>query len=775
MATSPLYNRFKAERGSANIWFAVLMLTGLLGLVVGYAMYQGLPLSTDTWYTVQNKVKIQASRWLQSIPGSEKIFKRPMFQVGRGESLERLQGQYVSARTLGLKALNRQGSGEGHEASVMTAIDQLTALREKMPGLEDVLLYRIAELYQEVPNEWQAQRHLTRLIESFPNSPLIPIARYRLAQSYFRGKQDTSARQLFHQLRTGHSDTPYSMGALYYLGELALRAEQSPDEWWLAYLQQSPEGRFASYIAKYLDQHLTTWDVPSHGVVGEALARAQENDLAIQHLKQVDPSTHWLSLATAQMAEHPQKALDVLTAHLPQTTSLDDAADGIELAFRKAPPGLVKPWAKQLLSGKAFKRQDVLYWYLAYIEPLSASQYYQALLTKFPDSVYAPASHLRLLWPSLVQAIPISNSGSGSTALMDKLEHHLSTYGYSRSAATAAFWLAKFYEAQGHPEEAVQRYRQVVRDYPYTYYGHRSAGRLNVMLQDKADPYWTVKPNKTYPTADELAQRDVVFRQEALTHLEEWTYLTETSQLQLLALADVASEVSLSDMMLILTESLHQLDNQDGASKKSALVQSWEAEANENRPKAIRLVRDELADLARDGDMQGFQPNEYQLKQMYPTPYWGDLQPRAIKNGLDPFVAFSLMREESYFNPNAVSSSDALGLMQLLPTTAAEVAGWENRSGFSREDLFHPKINIQLGTRYLGHLFTRFDSYPYGSMLAVGAYNGGPNAMAKWVGDRSVLSQDPDAFVERIPYEQTRDYIKKVYTSYWNYRQLYAP
>jgi soluble lytic murein transglycosylase len=126
------------------------------------------------------------------------------------------------------------------------------------------------------------------------------------------------------------------------------------------------------------------------------------------------------------------------------------------------------------------------------------------------------------------------------------------------------------------------------------------------------------------------------------------------------------------------------------------------------------------------------------------------------------------MREESYFNPLAVSGSNAMGLMQLMPTTASEVARWEAMPSFQPMELFVPEVNVKLGSRYLKHLHELFQG---NSMLAVGSYNGGPNAVKRWL---SVAQKDPDWFVESIPYEQTRTYIKKVFTSYWNYRQLYG-
>jgi soluble lytic murein transglycosylase len=155
------------------------------------------------------------------------------------------------------------------------------------------------------------------------------------------------------------------------------------------------------------------------------------------------------------------------------------------------------------------------------------------------------------------------------------------------------------------------------------------------------------------------------------------------------------------------------------------------------------------------------------------------IAPNAAEHGVDPYLVQALMREESSFNPTAVSGSNALGLMQLLPSTASDVAGWLNRPNFQALQLFDPSTNVTLGTRYLRFLLEFFKG---NAMYAVGAYNGGPGAMQGWVSKRPTsltaepLSEgDPDWFVERIPYQQSKDYIKKVFGSYWVYNRLYAP
>jgi soluble lytic murein transglycosylase len=208
-------------------------------------------------------------------------------------------------------------------------------------------------------------------------------------------------------------------------------------------------------------------------------------------------------------------------------------------------------------------------------------------------------------------------------------------------------------------------------------------------------------------------------------------------------------------------------------------VESWVQQASGDRAKGLRTIRDALADrmktaLQGNGDNRATAPQASgtsdELKLLYPVYFPDSIADAGRRNGVDPLLIQSLMREESYFNEFAISTSNARGLMQLLPATASDIAHWEGMP-FRTADLFKPDVNVRLGSRYLAFLHEKFNG---NSMPAVGAYNGGPNAMARWVRNSPYFSSDPDMFVERIPYEQSRDYIKKVFGSYWNYQRLYG-
>jgi soluble lytic murein transglycosylase len=128
----------------------------------------------------------------------------------------------------------------------------------------------------------------------------------------------------------------------------------------------------------------------------------------------------------------------------------------------------------------------------------------------------------------------------------------------------------------------------------------------------------------------------------------------------------------------------------------------------------------------------------------------------------------ALMREESALDAKALSSTGALGLTQLMPATAKEVARRLRLRGFTNSRLLDPDTNIRIGATYLGELLAKFQ-HP---ALALASYNAGPGAVSAWIKQRGALPLD--AFVEEIPLDETRGYVKRCLRSFAAYQYLYG-
>jgi peptidoglycan lytic transglycosylase len=151
----------------------------------------------------------------------------------------------------------------------------------------------------------------------------------------------------------------------------------------------------------------------------------------------------------------------------------------------------------------------------------------------------------------------------------------------------------------------------------------------------------------------------------------------------------------------------------------------------------------------------------------FPTPYAADVDERAKENEITSDLVYGVMRQESGFDPEVVSSARAVGLLQLLPETARTLVTEDRSDDATR--LTSPPINITLGARYLRDLLARF----HGVLpLAIAAYNAGPDAVLRWLSRPKGL--DLDLFVERIPYTETRTYVARVMGNVARYGYLRA-
>lgn len=659
-----------------------------------------------------------------------------------------LQGQLPKeeARTQYRQALTALKENRFQEAA-----DGFEALQGRYGKLEAFVLLHGAEANAELPREDRVQKKLKLLLRKYRTSPLAPLTQYRLAQSYLRSGNPVEADKLFYKLVQDHPKSPYALGSLYYLGQLAMQVTPAEPEkarrYWHAYLDQSPDGRFGLEIAHTLEGASTT-STPltpeEHRLVGLTQV-AQKTDWkhAVQHLRaaqaaKLSMTDLWIPLGQALLETgNIPLGVEALKQGLKSAPDLETARTTLDLVLKHTPPKNQKPLLLGLSSWNLPVGGDYVLWKLALLEPSTA--HYQAILQRYPTGDYAPESAWQLVWPSL------KNGQCG--AFLSQSAEHPAQYPHARSAPRVAFWQGKCLEKTGRTQEALAKYQQVLSRYPGDYYAFRAAGR-RAALQGQGDPGWKTEPGRgdysaagggqapAFPTLERLPNPRVRAMAQELWAIEAG-----------------------DDLALLLQETLGQVP---------ADIESWHLATTGQPSQSIRVMRDDLMTRSKKGG----KPTPTELRLLYPRYHESEIAPQAANNRLDPFLVQALMREESYFNETAVSSSNAMGLMQLLPSTAAEVAHWVGLSDFKPLDLFRPEVNIRLGSRYLGHLHQLFGG---DSMRSVGAYNGGPNAMKRWASEHAaVLASDPDLFVELIPYEQSRDYIKKVFASYWNYQKLYG-
>jgi soluble lytic murein transglycosylase len=187
--------------------------------------------------------------------------------------------------------------------------------------------------------------------------------------------------------------------------------------------------------------------------------------------------------------------------------------------------------------------------------------------------------------------------------------------------------------------------------------------------------------------------------------------------------------------------------------------------ARNDNVQALNVLRRSFPDYSQ---MQPEELTKEEWDVFYPLAYWDTVKQEATARDLDPYAVAGLIRQESVFNPRAVSHADAYGLMQLLVPTARMMAKVNGSEGpITAETLLSdPRLNIRLGTSYMREQLDKYGRLEY---LAA-AYNAGPGRVVQW---RASLPLQMDEWAEAIPFRETRGYVQGVVRNMLQYRRLY--
>jgi soluble lytic murein transglycosylase len=336
---------------------------------------------------------------------------------------------------------------------------------------------------------------------------------------------------------------------------------------------------------------------------------------------------------------------------------------------------------------------------------------YLQVIDRYPQSPRADEARWRRAWMRLQRGL-----GAEADALF--LRYATSSPGSPRAAAHL-YWASRTAgQAQRSPGPLL---RQVAERYPLTFYGQRARARLALppVAQVPSRERRDLDPNRFHPAYEELA---------ALGFDAE-------------AREEIASQLT-DDAPAAVRDAAAELYARAGETAKSI--------------SAIQPLVDEALYGGRELDGTLW-------RLAYPRAFWPLVAREADRSGVDPLLVLAVIREESRFDPRAVSPAEAVGLMQLLPATAQGVLGRRTAPAA----LTDPAVNIRAGTAYLAGLLRRFQgTVP----LAVGAYNAGPGALRRHA---ALARSDVDRFVEELPYAETRAYVQRVMQTYGIYRWLY--
>lgn len=643
----------------------------------------------------------------------------------------RRQAAYVLARSLQKMPVNPD----------LKAALSLYGEAEKVAALKERCLLHSAECAAILGQEKVVRKALTEILTLAQSDEDKASAEYGLAQSFLRGNERERAKDAFTELRKKFPRSNYALGAAYYLAEMhaAEPAEQeSALMYYREYLKASPDGHFARNILTDLAalKHYAPTGA-DRALFGQVHYVHGDWQAALEEWTQSQTAGHWYERAICLLRlNRKEEAKRVLSAGISTQTS-DDAlpAAARTLCQMLSHDEAVALWQTVLAKSKRYG--DLALFNLAIRnEPPQSVGYYRELLQKYPQSDFAAEASWWTFWDQVQQ-------GKIKPALA-QAEAAEKRYAKTRPASRFAFWAGKLNERLNQKEAAIAAYKKTESNYASNYYGWRAHHRLKALSGGK-DIGWTTAQTRKHPNSS--------WTWPALPTLESYQQLEQ----------QVGPTVSLLVKLHQWEEALELLPTGNHATIRAFLLAM------------VNLPLDAIN--AAGTNLIGKPEPTARWQLAYPLLYAATVSPESGKVALDPLLVQALIREESRYNPLALSSSNAIGLMQLLPGTAYGIAKRIGVNLTSNADIYKPENNLALGINYLSYVVKRNQTAgPNAAMLGVASYNGGPNAVSTWVSRmKRQGATDWDAFVEGIPLKETRDYVRKVFGSYWNYQAIYQP
>ncbi len=371
-----------------------------------------------------------------------------------------------------------------------------------------------------------------------------------------------------------------------------------------------------------------------------------------------------------------------------------------------------------------------------------AIEFYLDLAKRFPRSCeparapncsnYSPSSHWRAAWLNYRL-----KQYSEAATLMDQ---QLALYPGGKEIPGALYWRGRLYEQQEkRPAMAAAYYRAVIRVYQHYYYAAEAKQRLAALGSGVAPEYVAMLTSMHPETIPELSD-DVP---------EDDPHVVKA---KLLANAGLNEYIPA------------EIQAADGSSEWGSFAEAEIYNSYGESFRAMRVLKRAIP-YYTSASISAMPLAYWRI--LFPEAYWPQIKAAAAANGLDPYMVASLIRQESEFNPQAISNKSAYGLMQLLPSVGKSMAKEEGLKHFQTSQLLDPYVNIQLGCRYLKQTMDKFGGTPE---YVFAAYNAGDARVADW---RSAADeQSIDEFVESIPFTETRDYVQAILRNEDIYRSI---
>ena len=584
--------------------------------------------------------------------------------------------------------------------------------------LKQSALFRQARCATNMDRKELAIKKYNKIIHSHSKTSIVPISQYNMANIMLDIK-DKDAKKQFKNIIKKYPTSDYAIASEYYLGLIELqdlpeseKAKERALTNFKTYIEKAPDGRFALRCAeeiKKLNPKLKNYE---NLMLAKVYYANGEYEKALEILNKTTLAESWTDFAKTEFKLGNKDKTRYYTHY------------GLkEYAQTSAPKDVY----------------EVIDNYIATYD--SRKEGISSLVTKNYSSTGADyisylncndvvgAGYKEACYRTLYERYPngqFSGDALYNLFMAKYLQKkyydaqrlgflHIKKFPNVKSSPAITYYMGKIAFKLKHYESSNNYYKQVLAKYPDSYYAFRA--HYNLYKDDGMLMF------------SGITEKPVVF----------------------------PYKKSLDNNLVVKLALLKDYDLVEELCKKDKFIQSWVAYQKGNYTISAILARNAMEEIPTKPDF-----NDLRWRLIYPLHYYDLVEKYKAEN--NPIILESIIKEESHFNPYAQSIAGASGLMQLMPKTYSEIA----KSIGVGSDIFSSENNIKAGSTYYYRLKKSLGNK---DLYAISAYNGGIGSVTNWFS--KLVYSDIDEFVEQIPYPETKNYVKKVFRSYWVYGNIY--
>jgi soluble lytic murein transglycosylase len=602
-------------------------------------------------------------------------------------------------------------------------------------------LIELADSYYLDEDFVAAEEEYIAYIKEYPDSSLTPYGFFQQGVCMEKNKKLEEAYSVFKKIFLEYPETEYAIYSFDNLNRLANIEGLPQFEPTVSELYSRGEKLFKIY---YYDLALesfnkilqnSSWEKSYPDIYSKTLFRT---GMSFYNMNDYKKAKDYLQ---ENYDKYPVKDLaDDSLYYLGRClTNLDDY-DGAINIYKK----LIEIFPSSNFADDSLYRAGRIHYIAGDLQ--NAAFYYQRMIDEYPSGDRISDAYWELGW--IQYRLQEYDS---SLYTFDAMSKHFKGTSLEEKSL---FWKTKSLEKLGRKQEAIEGYKSVFSVNSFSYYGFESANALKNLGINVDFPAINKELDPENPEISEVIPEIYGYLEpQIVLSKEEATHINKAKELLFIEFFDsAASEVEASG---------EEID----ANLSKILEISTMYLKSKDYENSILLVQRNYKKLS--SGLTG-REKDYYYYLFYPFAYKDYIKKYANTYGIDENFILAIIREESRFKADAGSHAGAQGLMQIMPATGKNIASQLGISNFDNSMLHDPEKSIMMGTYYISQQLKNFGNNKY---YALGAYNGGPGAMQRWI--NSYGSLDIDEFIESITYDETKNYIKKVMESYYIYNMLY--